>query len=359
MDIEDFGWDDFFQEQVDELGLSDIIIGRINRAESGNTFGILTEDGEMSVRLPGRMREQKGSERIELPGIGDWVLVKPLELGNNIFNVLHRKNKISRKVAGKEYREQVIGANIDIIFIIMGLDGDFNIRRLERFLFMVSSAGSKPVVILNKTDLLKNNLKEKITQVQNVSPDIPVHSISAIEGDGLVPIKGYLKKGVTISLVGSSGAGKSTIINALLGEERQDTREVREKDSKGRHVTASRKLFMIPGGGMLIDNPGIRELQLWGDENSLEDVFADIAELACGCKYKDCEHISEPGCAVKQAVEKDGLISKERYNNYLKMRKELIYLHQKTKMSSEAVEKSKWRGIIKDAKRYKRQKREG
>jgi ribosome biogenesis GTPase len=359
MDLDDLGWNDFFQKQFDELGLTEILIGRIHRVEGGNTFGVLTEHGEMSVRLPGKLRRRGSSELNELPGIGDWILAKQTDLGNIIFKILNRMNKISRKVAGKEYKEQIMGANIDFIFIVMGLDGDFNIRRLERYLFMVTASGSTPVVILNKRDLLEKGLDEKISQVEKVTKDIIIHPVSAVEENGLDHIKQYLRKGITISLVGSSGVGKSTMINVLLGEERQDTQEVRLKDSKGRHVTASRRLFMIPDGGIIIDNPGMREIQLWGDNDSLEEVFSDIMELGLNCKFKDCEHISEPSCAVKESVRSGEMLSEERYNNYLKMKKELAYLTQKRNMSSEAVEKSKWKSIKKDTKQYLRQKREG
>jgi ribosome biogenesis GTPase len=359
MDLEEIGWDDHFQNQVDKLGLTDIIIGRVFKVEAGDLYGILTETGEISARISGRIKKQAFSGS-ELPGIGDWVLVKPLQLNNMIFKVLDRKNQISRQVAGKEYKEQMVGANIDIIFIIMGLDKDYNIRRLERYFFMIVSSDSQPVVILNKTDLLdEDEIVKKVQDVESVTGDVHVHTISALEEEGLDAITQYLeKKGTTVSLVGSSGVGKSTIINALLGEKKQITGEVRKKDDKGRHITSSRELFLLPGGGVVIDNPGIREIQLWGDIDSLDSVFPDIRELALGCKFKDCSHISEPECAVKHAVEEEKTLSKKRYDNYIKMRKELVFLQKKRKMSSEAMEKSRWKGLQKDAKRYRKYKEE-
>lgn len=359
MDLEELGWDEHFQKQVDELGLTDIIIGRVFKVEAGDIYGILTEEGEISARLSGRIKKQASSGS-ELPGIGDWVLVKPLQLNNMIFKVLDRKNQISRQVAGKEYKEQLVGANIDIIFIIMGLDKDYNIRRLERYLFMIVSSNSQPIVILNKTDLFdKENIDKKVQEVESVAGDVPVHTISALEEEGLDAITRYLKnKGTTVSLVGSSGVGKSTIINALLGEKKQITGEVRKKDDKGRHITSSRELILLPSGGVIIDNPGIREIQLWGDMDSLDCVFPDLRELALGCKFKDCSHISEPECAVKYAVEEEKTLSKKRYDNYIKMRNELSYLQQKRKMSSEAMEKARWKGLKKDSKRYRKYKEE-
>jgi ribosome biogenesis GTPase len=240
----------------------------------------------------------------------------------------------------------------------MGLDKDYNIRRLERYMYMVMASHAKPVVILNKADLPDIDLKAKVAEVKAAIQDAPVHAISARDRAGLDSIKQYLGCGTTISVVGSSGVGKSTLINALLGEERQVTKEVRKGDSKGRHATASRQLFMIPQGGVMIDNPGIREIQLWGDVDSLSQVFTDIDELAMGCKFKDCIHLSEPKCAVKQAV-LEGSLSKKRYENYLKMRKELKFLKQKADLGSEKAERARWKGILKDAKKYRKYKKGG
>lgn len=352
MELEELGWDDFFQKQLEDGDFDDLTVGRVFRMESQDILGILTKEGEINARISGKMKYQN----IELPAIGDWVLVKPQELSNTILSVLKRKNHISRKVAGREYKEQVVGANIDYIFIVMGLDRDYNINRLERYLYMVKAARSKPVVILNKTDVIKGDIENKLGKVKIVAEGIPIHPISALNEEGLDPIRQYLKEGVTISLVGSSGAGKSTLINALLGEQRQATGEVREDDSKGRHITATRELFLIPGGGIIIDNPGIREIQLWGDKSSLDEVFSDIQELSQGCKFRDCNHISEPKCAVKQAVE-EGILSKQRYENYLKMKKELDFLQKKAQIGTEAAEKERWRGILKDTKKYMKYKK--
>ena len=355
MDLKDLGWDEHFQAQMDSLELDDIIPGRVFKTSPAGNCEIYTVDGEITARVSGRMKNQAVTGA-ELPGVGDWVLVKPLEIGNMIFKVLTRKNQISRKVAGKEVKEQLVAANIDIIFLVMGLDNDFNLRRLERFIFMVSAAQSTPVVILNKADLVTDTEKKEKMVREVVSNNIDVFTISALTKIGIDTIRKYLKTGVSIALVGSSGVGKSTIINALLGKPKLKTAEVRKKDSKGRHITKSRELFPIPGGGVMIDNPGIREVQLWGDPQALQGVFKDIEELSRNCKFKDCAHLNEPNCAVTSAL-KSGELSQKRYDNYQKMRKELAHLARKMDMSAEALEKSKWKGIMKNAKYYKKYKR--
>jgi ribosome biogenesis GTPase len=355
MELAELGWDEYYKEQVDVLGIPDIIIGRIFRVDAGGHYGVLTKDGDLRARIPGKMKDRVSSAA-DLPGIGDWVLMKSTETDNVIFKVLDRKNVILRKVAGREFKEQLVGANIDIIFIVMGLDSDFNLRRLERYLFMVSTSGASPIVLLNKSDLA-DDMEGQLEEVREITKEIPVHCMSALKNEGIDVISGYLKEGVTISVVGSSGVGKSTLINALMKEDKLKTGEVRKKDGKGRHVTSSRELFIIPGGGIIIDNPGIREIQLWGDAASLDETFSDIGELAQGCKFRNCLHRTEPGCKVLEAVE-SGELSKERYENYQKMQRELAYLEMKRDMGAEAAEKAKWRGILKNADKYKKYKKE-
>ncbi|MGA1822622.1 MAG: ribosome small subunit-dependent GTPase A [Thermoplasmatota archaeon] len=354
LNLHDLGWNNHFQSQLEELSIDAIAPGRVFKID-GPIYRLYTEAGEISARVPGRMFRdaETGSE---LPGIGDWVLFKELDSANMIFKVLHRSSKVSRKVPGKEAREQLIAANIDIIFIVMGLDDDFNLRRMERYIAMVKVSGAVPVVILNKSDL--NPLSEEIiSNVRDEQNDVPVHLISALKGSGLDVISGYLGKGVTIALVGSSGAGKSTLINAILGEERLKTGSVREKDGKGRHVTTARELIVVPGGGLVVDNPGMREIQLWGDESSVSEAFPDIEELSASCRFKDCRHISEPGCSVKEAVD-SGEISRERYDNYLKMMREIAHLRIRKDKSAEAAERARWRGIMKDVKYIQKYKKE-
>lgn len=349
MDLEDLGWNEHFQAQVDELGTEGFVTGRISRVDV-NSFEVLTEKGEMESRLAGRLRKSNS-----VPGVGDWVLIKPMETGNMIFFVLDRTSKISRKTPGRESSEQLVAANINIIFILMGLDDDYNPRRIERYLAMVSNSGADPVIILNKEDVA-DDPKQKYIEISKINPRVPVHMISALNDEGLEIIRGYLETGATIALVGSSGVGKSTLINALSHEELQKTGSTRKKDSKGRHITTSRELIMIEGGGMIIDNPGIREIQLWGDEASLDGAFPDITEIALTCKFKDCQHEKEPDCGVKKAVE-DGRLDGSRFNNFIKMKRELQYLEIRSSKSSEAAEREKWKPIMKGMKKYYKYKK--
>ncbi len=353
MDLKSLGWSPFFKESLDKLsleGLEGMAVGRISMYD-GSHYNILTEGGEVRARASSRVMNECP------PAVGDWVVTRLTETSNTIINVLDRKGFISRKAAGREVREQPVAANVDIIFIVMGLDHDFNLRRLERYLAMASASGAKGIILLNKSDIA-DDMEEKLDLVGGVAGDVPYHDISALRGDGVEVVRTCLKVGMTGVLVGSSGVGKSTLINNLLGEARQRTIKVRTDDSKGRHATTSRELIPLPGGGVLVDNPGIRELQLWGDASMVEDAFQDIGELSLKCRFKDCQHLTEPGCRVQEAV-RSGEIDEKRFGNYIKLRKELNHLAVKMDKGPHAQEKAKWRGLLKDTKHYLRYKKKG
>jgi ribosome biogenesis GTPase / thiamine phosphate phosphatase len=327
MDLKDLGWNETLEKHFQEIELQDIIKGRVI-FHSGKQYKIITIDGELTATLSNSFFNSVES-KTELPSIGDWVCLKRIDEFRpyQIVQNIPRMNKLSRKVSGEKTEEQIIASNIDIVFILTSADQDFNIRRLERYISIVNEIGAQPIIILNKIDICKEYEKYVIETGENF-PDVPLLPISAKKMENIEVVINYVKPGNTIVLVGSSGVGKSTLINTILGYSRQAVAEIRKKDGKGRHMTTSRELIMLPKGGMLIDNPGIRELQLWSSEIGISKTFEDIEALGRHCRFKDCIHDREPGCAVKNAVE-SGQLSQERLDGYKKLLREQQYLHQK------------------------------
>ena len=334
MSLEKFGWNEFFAAQP-AAGVPARIA-----AASREHFMVWTAAGEMEATLSGRLRYSGG----DWPAVGDWVLLRgdaPV-----IESVLERRTKLVRKQPGKEVREQVLAANVDVLFIVSGLDGDYNPRRLERYLVLAAESGARPVVLLNKSDLAETigfHVESLVRDTRALcgaalrddgapvdgSWRTPVLALSAISGEGVERLPGLLAPGETAALIGSSGAGKSTILNRLLGEERQRTLAVRDGDQRGRHTTTARELFLMPGGWLLMDLPGLRELQLWADPERVDQGFEEIRELAMGCRFRDCSHASEPGCAVRAADLDAG-----RMENYQKLKKELKFLERKDRSAA-------------------------
>jgi len=262
------------------------------------------------------------------PSVGDWLIIKALdEESGVIVDMLSRSSVLSRGAAGAQTAEQVIAANVDFIFIVSGLDNDFNLRRMERYITLAWNSGASPVIVLSKSDLVEDP-DYYTDQAAESAPGVDIHVTSGLKGVGLDEIRAYLRDGKTGVLVGSSGSGKSTLINQLLDREVQKTRDVREGDQRGRHTTTSRTLFVLPAGGALIDTPGLREVGLWGDVSSLDEGFREIAGLAERCRFGDCSHQHEPGCAVLAAVEA-GDITRDRYKAYMKQARELAFLADK------------------------------
>jgi ribosome biogenesis GTPase len=260
------------------------------------------------------------------PAVGDWVVLR--EDGLVIVKVLERRTKLSRKHAERLVREQVLAANIDVLFIVSGLDRDYNERRIERYLVMAHESGARPVVLLNKTDLadeLGLDIADVVARTALLAPGVQVIPLCALSDHGLDALPSQLAAGETAAMIGSSGVGKSTMLNRLLGELRQRTNAVRARDSRGRHTTTSRELFRMPGGWLLMDLPGLREVQLWASAEKVEDSFDDIQELAQNCRFRDCAHAGEPGCAVEAAG-----LEPARLANYLKMQREVAALEKKT-----------------------------
>lgn len=317
--LHDLGWNAHFAEAFAPHAKTGVIPGRVS-LEHNHVLRVLSEQGEHLAEVSGRVKHH-ASGRHELPAVGDWVVLRLDDGGRcQIRAVLPRTGRFARKAAGEWTEEQVVAANIDTVFLVTGLDGDFNPRRIERYLVLAGDSGARPVVILNKADLA-DDADELAAQMAATAPDVPIHVISAADGRGFDALDQYLGPGRTVALLGSSGAGKSSIVNRLVGSAVLPTRSVRESDSRGRHTSVHRQMIVLPRGGVVIDTPGMRELQLWGADAAPADVFAEVAAVADACRFRDCRHRQEPGCAVKAAVEA-GTLDPDRYEHFVKLDEE-------------------------------------
>jgi ribosome biogenesis GTPase len=279
-------------------------------------YRILTEAAELPAEASGALW-YRTPDRAGMPVVGDWVAARVVGDQAIVEAVLPRRTLFSRRAAGQREAEQPIAANIDVVFLVCGLDGDFNLRRLERYLTLASESGAQPVIVLNKADLC-DHLPDRLAQTAAVARDAPVITASTRAAPGIEALTAWVGPGRTVAFVGSSGVGKSTLVNQLVGEERLRTNEVRESDSRGRHTTTHRELVPLPGGGALIDTPGMRELQLWAGQDSVDRTFDEISTLALQCRFRDCSHSGETGCAVAGAL-MDQSISAERWESYRKL----------------------------------------
>ena len=343
LSLEAFGWDEFFAQSFAPFVCEGYSAGRV-AVQHKSQYELYTEYGELSGETTGRMQYDARSRK-DLPVVGDWVVIRAREQEGKatIYDILPRKSRFSRKAAGTKTEEQIVAANIDTVFLVMGLDGNFNLRRLERYLVLAWESGADPVIVLNKADLC-DDIEQKVREVQSVVLGVPVVVMSAIEDRGLDQVLGRIKPGTTGALLGSSGVGKSTIVNHLLGKELLKTREVRRTDDRGRQTTTRRELIVLPSGGLLMDTPGMRELQLWGGDEGILDAFQDIAELAERCPYRDCRHGPEPDCAVQQAL-RDGTLDAARFASYEKLQKEIAYFSRREDKPAEVIEKERWRKV--------------
>lgn len=342
MRLEELGWNEYFEKRYVKCKNIDCFPARV-AMRNRDYYLLIYENGNISAKLSGRFKHIHSFEG-EFPVVGDWVAIQVREGSSNaiIQEMIPRKTCFSRKPAvsgGRKIRngvvqggatvEQVLAANINTVFIVTGLDSNFNISRIERYLTVTSGSGAKPVIILNKADLC-SNMDEYLFKVKKVAPNIPVHCISVISGIGTEILTGYMEAGKTLAFLGSSGVGKSTIINFMFGEEKQITKTTSVANGKGRHTTTCAELLVHESRCMLIDTPGLRELKLWCDEKAVEESFEDVLFLVRQCKFNDCRHDSEPGCAIREALQ-NGQLSLQRLDNFKKLFREVKDLEVRKK----------------------------
>lgn len=327
----------------------DWTVGRITLQEKG-LYQLETELGEKWAEVSGKFR-YNADVVSDFPAVGDFVMVDWNGEGGNavIHQILPRKSCITRKAAGNARQEQVVAANIDTIFLCMSLNNDFNLRRLERYLSIAWDSGAIPVIVLTKADLC-DDLPSRLAEVSSVAVGVDVLVTSALAEDGCAQVLPYIREGRTVAFIGSSGVGKSTLINSLLGEQRLDTNGLRN-DDKGRHTTTHRELLLLPGGGMVIDTPGMRELGMWDSGAGIDQTFGEIEELTGQCRFFDCSHQNEPGCAIRRALQ-DGTISEERWHAYLKLKSETEYAADS--QSYLAAKEKKFKDIAKFSRNLKK-----
>lgn len=355
MDLASLGWNRGFQVEFEELKRANSFPARVSIV-SRDRYTLISEREEMIAELPGAFRH-KASSLADFPAVGDWVAVERETKDHTalIYAVLPRRSSFSRKavLGGEKTDEQVLAANIDTVFITVGLDENYSINRIERYLAIAYDSGAMPVIILNKRDVAEDP-DSLVDEVEQVAYGVPVHAVSARENHGIDGILSHFETGKTGVFLGSSGVGKSSLINRILGEERLTTTDVRASDSRGRHTTTHRELIVLPQGGIVIDTPGLRGIAAFEDRGGIERAFGEIDSLAESCKFNDCSHTNEPGCAVMEALE-NGELDQRRYENYFKLLREKRYQSLRADVAARRRQEREWNKKIREGmKRLKR-----
>jgi len=344
--LSELGWSRFFEDQLESGSHSGLTPARV-AAAIREQYRLVSEQGEKWAELAGRLH---WDQAFRPPVVGDWVLAEwSCDPRARIERILSARTQFSRKAAGTKVYEQVLVANVDVAFLVTSLTGDFNLRRMERYLAVTWESGALPAVVLNKSDLSKET-EDRRTAAESVAVGVPILVTSAVSGDGIEQLRGWLRPGETGALLGSSGVGKSALINAMLGRESRRVRPVRARDGRGQHTTSSGELLLLPGGGMLIDTPGLRELQLWDAKDGIEAVFEDVLSLATRCRFRDCRHAGEPDCAVLKARE-DGTLDPRRLESYRKLEREREFSESQRDPAARAARLRKFKQITREHRR--------
>jgi ribosome biogenesis GTPase len=346
------GWGEPFAGSFHAHAAVGRVPGRV-LAEDRELYLVASAAGEVRAAVSGRFRFEAGNDTAAFPAVGDWVALDLRSDAATIHALLPRRSAFARLGAGKETRRQVVGANVDVVLVMTSLNHDFNERRLERYVAAAWESGARPVVVLSKADVA-DDLDGMLLAAQAAAPGVPILAVSAIDGTGLDDVRSHLAPGLTVALVGSSGVGKSTLINALAGRDVQLVAAIREDDARGRHTTTRRELIRLDDGALVLDTPGMREFALL-DDDGLASSFADLEAVATNCRFSDCAHRSEPGCAVLAAT-RDGALAPERLQSYRKLAREAAHAERRQDALARIAERHRWKTIQKSVRAHMRER---